>query len=106
MGQQRAERRGRRRWGKRPALLLGSGKASGEEPDRGAFDIAFDTGDLAREADLRSRFETQALVEQLRAVDEGVAMEPAEPRELRLFEAGDGTEHAHLLGVTQLRLEA
>src|SRR6185437_7407921 len=70
----RAERRGRWRRRKHFALLLGSCKSSGEQADRGAFDIALDAGDLAGEAEIGTRFETQTLIEQLRAIDEGIAM--------------------------------
>ena len=48
---QRAERGGverRRRDGS--AEQLGRGEAAGEQADRGAFDIAFDAGDLPRES--------------------------------------------------------
>ena len=52
------------------------------------------------------RLEAQRRVEQLRRIDEGVAVQPAQPRELGLLEAGDGAEQADLLGMLQLGLEA
>ena len=45
-------------------------------------------------------------IEQPWRVDEGVAVQSAEPRELGLFQARDGTEHLDLGAVLQLRLEA
>src|SRR3546814_6643281 len=45
-------------------------------------------------------------VEQARRIDEGVAMQAAEARELGVFQAGNGAEDAGLLAVLQLGLEA
>src|SRR3712207_9270048 len=67
---------------------------SGEEADGGGFDIALAAGDLAGEAYVRRPPEAQRGIEQLGRVDEGVAVEPAEPGELGLLEAGDGPERS------------
>src|SRR6202012_1161463 len=45
-------------------------------------------------------------IKEARAVEEGVAVQAAQPRELRVLQAGDGAEQAHLLAVLQLGLEA
>ena len=50
--------------------------------------------------------ELQRRIEQGGRIDVGVAVQPAEPRELGILEAGDGAEDAHLLGMLQLGLEA
>ena len=106
VGEQRAVRRGRRRHVEGLAAPLGGGEASGHQADRGAFDIAFAAGDLAGKAQARHRTEPQRAVEQLRRVEEGVAVKAAEPREFRVLEAGDHAEHPHLLGMLELGLEA
>ena len=86
---------------------LGGGEASGEQPDRGGFHIALAAGDLAGEAQPRHRACSRSvLVEQLRRVEERVAMQAAEPGELGLLQPRNGAEDAHLLGMFQLGLEA
>ena len=55
---------------------------------------------------MRQGFQAQRRVEQLGAVDEGVAVKPAEPGEFGVFEPGNGAEDACLLGMAQLGLEA
>src|SRR3546814_9679935 len=108
MAEQRAEcgfGRGRGR-GQGTAGKFGGGEARGDKADRGAFDIAFTAGDLAREADMRRRFQAELPVEQFRRADEAVAVEAAQPRELGLLQAGDGAEHADLFGMLELGLEA
>src|SRR3546814_16452922 len=75
MAEQRAEcgfGRGRGR-GQGTAGKFGGGEARGDKADRGAFDIAFTAGDLAREADMRRRFQAELPVEQFRRADEAVA---------------------------------
>ncbi len=105
--QQRAQRRfDRRRGRRRLAGELGGGEAAREQTDRGALDIAFAAGDLAGEADVRARLEPERRVEQLGRLDEGVAVQAAEPRELGIFQPGDGAEQLDLLGIFELGLEA
>src|SRR5215475_2934111 len=99
MGEKRAQRRGRRGRGERATELPGGEEAPGQQADAGTLDIAFDAGDLAREAKPRLRLEAQMPVEQTRAVEEGVAVEPPEPSELRLLEPGNHTEDPDLLGI-------
>ena len=67
---------------RRLAQRLGGGEPAGQQADGGALDIALAAGDLAGEADMRRRLQAQGRVEQARAVDEGVAVQPAQPREL------------------------
>ena len=82
VGEQRAEGGGRRR--RRPgcAEALGGGGAAGQQADGGALDVALAAGDLAGEAQPRLGAQAQLAVEQLGRVEEGVAVQPAEPREL------------------------
>src|SRR3546814_7406400 len=49
---------------------------------------------------------TDTLVPYTALFRSGVAVQPAEPRELRLLQPGDRAEHADLLAVAQLGLEA
>src|SRR5207244_4374014 len=79
VAQQGAERGRRRWWDDAVAEACGCGEMAGEEADRGALDVAFDPGDLAGEAQSWHRLEPQLPVEQARAVDKGVAVQPAEP---------------------------
>src|SRR5205085_10850679 len=69
------ERGGRRGRGRLASPSRGGGETAGEEADRSAFDIAFDPGDLASEAQPRHRLQAQPAIEQARAVDEGVRSE-------------------------------
>src|SRR5690606_13457190 len=61
--------------------------------------------DLAGETNMRGGPETQRLVEELRRIDEGVAVEAAEPREFGMLEGGNGAEQPDLLGMLELGLE-
>src|SRR3546814_8291200 len=70
------------------------------------YTTLFRSGDLAREADMRRRFQAELPVEQFRRADEAVAVEAAQPRELGLLQAGDGAEQADLFGMLELGLEA
>ena len=90
MGEQRAMRGGRRRRARRFAAPLGGGKARGEQADGGGFHIALAAGDLAGKAPARIGLEPQRVVEQLGRIEEGVAVQAAEPREFRVLQAGNG----------------
>src|SRR5437762_689511 len=83
----------------------GGGEAAGEEADRGALDIALDAGDLPGEAQPRHRLQPQSAVEKFWTIEEGVAVQAAEARELRMLEAGDHAEDLALLAVLQLGLK-
>src|SRR5262249_55993195 len=89
-------------WGGR----WGGGEGARQESDRGGFHIAFAAGDLPGKAQARQTFQAQSAVEQLRGIEERVAVQAAEPRELRPFETGDHPEHPRLLGMLELGLEA
>ena len=65
-------------------------KRAGEQADGGGFHIALAAGDLAGEAPARIGLQPQRLVEQLGRIEEGVAMQAAEPREFRVLQAGNG----------------
>src|SRR5208282_1304487 len=81
-------------------------EAAGEQADRGTLDIAFDPRHLAGEAQARHGQEFEPGAEQLRAVEEGIAVESAEPRELGAGQSRDPAEDAQLLAVLELGLEA
>ena len=87
--EQRAERRRRRRRLERLAARLGRGHAAGDQPDRGALDIALDAGDLPGKAQPRLSLQPKLAVQHLRRIEEGVVVQPAEPGELRVLEARD-----------------
>jgi hypothetical protein len=106
MAQQGAQRGGGRRRRPCPPSQFGSGHQAREHADRGAFDIAFAAGDLPGKADVRRRFQAQLPVQQRGRMDEGVAVQPAQARELGIFQAGNGAEQSHLLGMLELGLEA
>ena len=92
VAEKRAERRFDRRRGQGLAAKLGGGEAGGENADRGAFDIALAARDLPGETDVGPGLQAQLAVEQPRRVDEAVAVDPAEARELGILEAGDGAK--------------
>src|SRR5881296_2022993 len=81
-----------------PCALVGGGRPPGEQPDRRGFHIALAAGDLPGKAQPRHGSEPQRFIEQLRRVEKGVAMQAAEPRELRALEPGNGAKNTHLLG--------
>ena len=93
--------------GRRGSLAepLRRGEAAGKQPDRRRFHVAFAAGDLSGKAQPRHRLEPQRLVEQLRRIEEGIAVQAAEPGEFGVGEARDGAEDAGLLAVLQLGLE-
>ena len=51
-------------------------------------------------------FSRSSAIQEARAVDEGVAVQPAQPGELGPLQAGDHPQHAGLLAMLQLGLEA
>src|SRR5207237_4628813 len=106
VGKQRAVRRGRGWWRQDFAQLLRRGKPAGQQSNRRRFHITLAAGDLARKAQARLGVEAQGSVEQFRGIEEGIAMQPTEPRELGLFEAGNGAENADLLAMPKFGLEA
>ena len=69
-------------------------------------DVALAAGDLSGKAQPRLGLEPQRLVEQLWRIEEGVAVQPAEPRKLGVLEPGNGAEDADLFAVAELGLEA
>src|SRR3984885_7990544 len=85
---------------------FGGGEAAGDEPDRGAFDIALAARDLAGEAQARGGLEAQTRIEQARRIEIGVAVHAAEAGEPRPFEPRNHAEDATLLAVFELGLEA
>ena len=85
--EQGAMRRGRRRRIERFAAPLGRGKAAGEEADGRGFHIALAAGDLAGEAPARIGLEPQRFIEKLGRIEEGVAVQAAEPGEFGVLQA-------------------
>src|SRR5207248_8021870 len=79
---------------------------TGKQSGCGTLDIAFDTGDLPGESKARIGFEPQLGIEKFRAVEKGIAVKTAEPRELGLLKARYCPEDTNLLGVFELRLES
>ena len=65
-----------------------------------------DASEVTGEAEAGTGLQSEPCIEQLRTVEEGVAVKPAEPRELGLFEPWDCAKHAQLLAMLELRLEA
>src|SRR3546814_16296485 len=84
--------------------LFGRGETPREQPDRGAFDIAFAAGNLAGEADIRACLETQRGIEPFGRAIEGVAVQPAQPRDCGIFEPWTGEAQTHLTGIIELGL--
>jgi hypothetical protein len=103
--QQCADRGGRRKRRQLDPEPFGGGEAARDQADRGAFDVAFAAGDLAGEAQAGRGPQAQAAVEQPRRIQERVAVQAAEPRELRMLQAGNHPEHARLLAIFQLGLK-
>ncbi len=88
------------------AAPLGRRHAARHQAHGRALDVALAAGDLPGEAQPRHGLQPQPRVEQPRRVDEGVAVQAAEPRELGPLQPRDGAEHLDLGAVLQLRLEA
>src|SRR5215831_279015 len=70
-----------------PMAVVGRGEAARQQPDSGAFDVSLAARDLAGEAQPRHDPEPKRTIEQARAVEEGVAVQATQPRELRALEA-------------------
>src|SRR5262249_57452020 len=68
--------------------------------------IALGPGDLSGEGQARITFEPQRAVEELGRVDERVAVQTTQTRELGVLQSGNGAEDAHLLAMLELGLEA
>src|SRR5437660_8244951 len=98
-------RRGRRRRREVMAEPFGDCKPAGEEPNGGGFHVALAAGDLTGKAQARLGVEPQGAIEELRRVEEGVAVKAAEAREFGPLEARNGAEEAGLLAVLELRSE-
>ena len=106
MSKKRAERG---RWRRRQGVAskkLGGGETSCQQARSRHFHISLDACDLARETQTRIGFQPQALIKQLRAVQERVAMQAAQPRKRSTFEAGDHAEDARLLAMLELGLKS
>ena len=71
-----------------------------------ALDVALDARDLSGEEHARARSKLHARIERARRVDERVAVDAAEPQDLRLLEPRDRSQDARLLRPRHARLEA
>src|SRR5215470_7574869 len=98
-------RRGGRRRTERSPESLRRRQSSGNQPGGGTLDITLDAGDLAGKAQPWQRPQPELLVDEPRAVEESVAVEPAKPCELGIAKARNGPEDPHLLAMLQLGLE-
>ena len=76
-----------------------------EQANGRTLDIAFAARDLPCKADARPGFQPQCGIEQFGGFDEGIPMQPAKPRKLRVLKAGDHAENAHLIRMFELGLE-
>src|SRR5262245_167185 len=106
MAEERTERRRGRGEAPGKAATFRRRGLSGEEANGGAFHVAFAARDLAREPQPRGDPQAQAGVEKLGRIQEGVAVQSAEAGKLRLLEARNGAQDAHLFTVLELGLEA
>ncbi len=79
---------------------------AGQASHGSRFGIAFDADELPGEKQCAASFELQRIEEELRRIDERVAMEAPIPEELGLFEPGDHAKHALLFRVGQFSLKA
>ncbi len=103
---QGAHGRFRRRRRQIAAQRLGGGQTAGQQAHGRALDIALDPGHLAGEAQARNGLQPHLLVQQLRAVQEGVAVQAPQTRELGVLQTRDHAEDVGLGAVLQLGLEA
>src|SRR5262249_45080742 len=87
-------------------VLFGGREAAGQKPDCGRLHVAFAAGDLPSKSQPWHRLEAQRVVKQFWSVEEGVAMQPAEARELCPLKAWDHAKYPGLLSVLELGLEA
>src|SRR6202011_1032359 len=82
VAEKRAERGRRRRQGRPLAQSFSGGETAGEQSDRRRFTIALAASDLSSKAQPLIGFEPQRRVKKLRRIEDRVAVQPAEPREL------------------------
>src|SRR3546814_17198443 len=73
-------------------------------PTRGHSGLA--AGDLPGKGDAGQGLQPQGAVQKPWRIEEGVAVKPAQPRELGLLQPRNGPENPHLLGMFELGLEA
>src|SRR5437588_726116 len=85
---------------------IGGGIEAGDQANAGGFHIALAARHLAGKAQPRRGAQPQLLIEKFWRVEKGVAMQPAEPRELGVLQPWNGAEHALLRTMLQLGLEA
>lgn len=100
------ERRGAWRRLERPAQAFRGGETAGQQAHGGALHVTFDPCHLAGEAEPRLGLEPEAAIQKARAVEEGVAVQAAKPREDGLLKPGDHPEDLGLGTMLQLGLEA
>src|SRR5437763_14184741 len=106
MPEQRAQRRGHGRRFERLRPYVRRGIEACDQADAGGFHIALAAGHLAGKAQPWLRAQAQLAIQQLWRVQEGVAVQAAEPGEFGVLEARNGPEHALLCAIVQLGLEA
>ena len=104
--EERADRGRRRRRRELRAEPLGGCEAAGDQADRRALDIAFAAGDLAGEAQARPAFSRRRPSSSRGELRKVLRCRPPSRANSALLEAGDQAEHARLLAIFQLGLEA
>src|SRR5690349_1530854 len=106
VAEQGSERRGGRRWRQFLPARIGGCIETGDQADRSRLHITFAARHLAGKAQARLGAQSELTIQQLWRVKEGVAMQPAEPRELGVLQSRNGAEYALLRAMLQLGLEA
>src|SRR5579872_1199125 len=106
MTEQRAEGRRRRRRHQATTARIGGGIKSSDQPNAGGLDITLAARHLAREPKTRRRSQAQLHIQQLRRIEESVAMQAAEPGEFGGLKSRDRAEDSLLRAVLQFGLKA
>ena len=106
MGDQRAGRGFRRRRQQIAAQKFRRRHPPGQKAHGGAFDIAFDAGDLACKTDVRAAAQAHPVVQERGGIDEGVAMDPAETGKAGVLQPRNHIENRSLRAILHLCLKA
>src|SRR5262249_2691490 len=94
------------RWQKFIAPRIRSSKQARDQSDAGRFHIAFAAGHLPRRAQPRGGSQAKLRIEKPWRVQEGIAMQPTEPRKLGALEPGNAAEDLLLRAIFELGLKS